>query len=135
MAHFAKINNGIVEQVIVAEQDFVDTLEGKWVQTSYNTKGGKHYNTDTFEEDDGTPLRYNFASVGDTYDSDAQAFYESKPYATWTLNTDTYLWEAPIEKPSDCYSTDSNGHKIMYYWDDASYYTDNTKGWVKYPDK
>lgn len=92
MAHFARVNNGIVEEVIVAEQDFIDNYassnEGTWIQTSYNTYGGVH----TLG---GTPLRYNFAGIGFHYDAEADAFYEPKPFDDWTLNTNTYLWEAP----------------------------------------
>ena len=61
MAHYAKIENGIVMQVIVAEQDFIDTQEGTWVQTSYNTYGGRHLLG-------GTPLRKNYAGTGYIYD-------------------------------------------------------------------
>lgn len=105
MAHFAKVNNGIVEQVIVAEPEFFDTFTdstpGQWIQTSYNTRGGVHYNPETGEPDDGTPLRKNFASVGYIYDSTKDAFYESQPYPSWTLNEDTCLWECPVAYPDD----------------------------------
>ena len=99
MSHFAKIEGGLVTQVIVAEQPFVDTQEGTWVQTSYNTFGGKHLDPDTREEDDGTPLRKNYAGVGYTYDSVKDAFIEPKPYPSWTLNETTCLWEAPVAYP------------------------------------
>lgn len=90
MSHYAKIENGIVTQVIVAEQDFIDTQEGNWVQTSYNTHGGVHPN--------GTPLRKNYAGIGFTYDSDRDAFIPPKPAeGTWALNEDTCLWEAVEE--------------------------------------
>jgi hypothetical protein len=105
MAHFAKVNNGIVEQVIVAEPEFfetfVDSSPGQWIQTSYNTRGGQHYDPETNEPDDGTPLRYNYAGVGFHYDATADAFYAPQPYASWTLNTETYLWEPPVEYPDD----------------------------------
>jgi len=102
MAHFAKIDsNNIVEQVIVAEQDFVDTLEGTWVQTSYNTKGGKHYDPETGEEDDGTPLRKNYAGIGFKYDTTRDAFIPPKPFASWSLNESTCHWEAPVSYPDD----------------------------------
>ena len=94
MAHYAKVNDGIVEQVIVAEQAFIDTQEGTWVQTSYNTQGGVHANG-------GTPLRKNYAGIGFTYDSTRDAFYAPQPYASWTLDDDTCLWEAPTAKPDD----------------------------------
>ena len=105
MAHFAKVVNGKVDQVIVAEPDFfdsfVDSSPGEWIQTSYNTRGGVHYNPETNEPDDGTPLRYNYAGVGFSYDATADAFYAPQPFASWTLNTDTYLWEAPVAYPDD----------------------------------
>ena len=98
MAHYAKVHNGIVEQVIVAEADFFDTFvddsPGDWLQTSYNTRGGIH-------ENDGTPLRKNFASIGYIYDADRDAFYHPQPYPSWSLNEQTCLWEAPTAMPTD----------------------------------
>lgn len=91
MAHFAKVNNGIVVQVIVAEPEFfetfVDTSPGEWIQTSYNTVGGVH----TLG---GTPLRKNYASIGFTYDQEKDAFIPPKPEGEWVLNEDTCLWES-----------------------------------------
>ena len=98
MAHYAKVNNGTVIQVIVAEADFfetfVDSSPGAWIQTSYNTHGGVH----TLG---GTPLRKNYAGVGFTYDSALDAFYAPKPYASWTLDAETCLWNAPVSYPDD----------------------------------
>jgi hypothetical protein len=98
MAHFAKVNNGTVVQVIVAEPEFfntfVDSSPGQWIQTSYNTHGGVHANG-------GTPLRKNYAGVGYTYDSVRDAFIPPKPYASWTLNEDTCLWDCPVAYPDD----------------------------------
>ena len=98
MSHFAKVNNGIVEQVISAEEDFFATFQdsspGEWVQTSYNTYSNQH----TLG---GTPLRGNYAGVGFTYDSINDVFYEPKPYASWTLNESIWLWEAPTAYPDD----------------------------------
>ena len=98
MAHFAKVKNGKVLRVIVAEQEFVDSyidnIPGKWIQTSYNTWGGVH-------KLGGTPLRKNFAGVGYTYDDTRDAFIPPKPYNSWTLNETTCLWEAPVAKPDD----------------------------------
>ena len=113
MAHFAKVHNGIVEQVIVADAEFFDTYidnsPGEWVQTSYNTRGGKHYAPNSDTEDSGTPLRKNYASIGGSYDG--VGFCDPKPYASWTLNSTTYLWEPPVTYPSDGKS---------YQWDEAS---------------
>jgi|TARA_B110000285_G_scaffold4787_1_gene5088 hypothetical protein len=98
MAHYAKVNNGIVETVIVAEAEFFDTFvdssPGQWIQTSYNTKGGVHLNG-------GTPLRKNYAGVGCIYDAVRDAFYENQPFASWTLNETTCYWEAPTPYPDD----------------------------------
>lgn len=98
MAHYAKVNNGIVEQVIVAEADFFDTFvdssPGTWIQTSYNTYGNQH-------RLGGTPLRGNYAGIGFTYDATNDVFYAPKPYASWILNESTWLWEAPVAMPTD----------------------------------
>jgi len=94
MAHYAKINNDTVEQVIVAEQDFIDTLDGEWVQTSYNTIANQHVLG-------GTPLRGNYAGIGCVYDRKNDVFYEQQPYASWVLNTTTWRWEAPVAMPDD----------------------------------
>ncbi len=94
MAHYAKVESGIVTQVIVAEQDFIDTQSGTWVQTSYNTRGNQHILG-------GTPLRKNYAGIGMVYDSTRDAFYMPQPYASWTLNETTCLWEPPVAYPSD----------------------------------
>jgi hypothetical protein len=107
MSHFAKIVDGIVTQVIVAEpeffQTFVDTSPGEWIQTSYNTHGGQH--------PENRPLRKNYAGVGFTYDRDRDAFIPPQPYPSWTLNEDTCLWESPIAYPDD---------GKMYTWDEQN---------------
>ncbi len=98
MAHYAKIENNIVTQVIVAEQDFfdtfVDTSPGEWIQTSYNTYGGVH-------SLDGIPLRKNYAGIGFTYDRTLDAFIPPKPYPSWILDEETCLWNAPVSYPED----------------------------------
>lgn len=99
MAHFAQIDeNNIVTQVLVIEQDVVNTgLFGNpnsFVQTSYNTHGGTH-------SLGGTPLRKNYAGIGYTYDAQRDAFYAPQPFPSWTLNEDTCLWEAPTPMPED----------------------------------
>jgi hypothetical protein len=100
MSHYAQVENGIVAQVIVAEQDHIDTLTGTWVQTSYNTRGGVHYGSDG-QPDNGAQFRYNFAGIGSIYDSTADAFYNPQPYPSWTLSTTSYTWEAPTPMPID----------------------------------
>ena len=98
MAHYAKVNGGIVEKIIVAEAEFFDTFvddsPGAWIQTSYNTHGGVH-------SDGGTPLRKNYAGIGMTYDAERDAFYSPQPYPSWTLNDDSCIWEAPTAYPTD----------------------------------
>ena len=98
MAHFAKVLNGKVIDVIVAESEFfevfIDNSPGDWIQTSYNTKNGVHLNG-------GNPLRGNFAGIGFTYDKEHDVFYESKPYVSWTLNESTWTWEAPVSMPTE----------------------------------
>jgi hypothetical protein len=98
MAHYAKVNNGIVEQVIVAEPEFfksfVDSTPGEWIQTSYNTRGNQHLLG-------GTPLRGNYAGIGHIYDRVNDVFYQPKPFPSWTMNQSTWLWEAPVAMPTD----------------------------------
>jgi len=95
MAHFAKVNNGTVVQVIVAEpeffQTFVDTSPGEWIQTSYNTHGGVHLLG-------GTPLRKNYAGIGFTYDRERDAFIPPQPAPEWVLDEETCLWVNPAEE-------------------------------------
>jgi hypothetical protein len=110
MAHYAKIEDDIVTEVIVAEQEYIDTKEGTWIQTSYNTKAGKHCAPNSNTEDGGTPLRKNFAGIGWTYDSTRDAFISPQPYPSWTLNEDTCGWDAPVEITDD-------GKK--YTWDES----------------
>jgi hypothetical protein len=117
MAHFAKVVNGLVTQVIVAEQEFfqsfVDTSPGEWIQTSYNTHGGVHYNPETGEPsaDQSKALRKNYAGIGYTYDRVIDGFVPPKQFHSWVLNEQTGLWDAPIPKPAD----DKN-----YIWNESS---------------
>lgn len=116
MSHFAKVENGIVTEIIVAEQDFIDTLPDSqnWIQTSYNTRGNIHYGEDG-NPDNGVALRANYAGIGYIYDSEKDVFYSPQRYASWTLNSNTYLWESPIPYPND---------GIPYKWDE------DKKSWV-----
>ena len=107
MGHFAKVSNGIVTKVIVAEADFfnnfVDDSPGKWIQTSYNTRGGVHYKPNTNEpsEDQLKALRKNYAGIGYTYDATRDAFIPPQLFNSWTLNEDTCLWDSPVAYPED----------------------------------
>ena len=121
MAHFAKVNlMSIVETVIVADQDFVDTQPGNWVQTSYNTYGNVYYtpnsNPRVPDPDQSKALRANYATIGGTYDVGNDVFYGIQPYPSWILNTSTWLWEAPVPYPND---------GKVYQWDEA------TLSWVE----
>jgi hypothetical protein len=111
MSHFAKVCDGKVVQVIVAEQDFfntfVDTSPGEWIQTSYNTRGGQH--------PEGRPLRKNYAGIGFTYDRERDAFIPPQPYSSWLLDEETCLWNAPTPMPTDG----------IYTWDEP------TLSWVE----
>jgi hypothetical protein len=122
MAHFAKVQKGVVVNVIIAEPDFFDTFvdssAGEWIQTSYNTRGGVHYGPDG-EPDGGVALRKNYAGVGMLYDIGRDAFYTVKPFPSWVLNDATCLWEAPLTKPDG-----------FYEWHEDAYQADNTTGWV-----
>lgn len=116
MAHFAKVVDGKVTQVIVAEPEFfntfVDSSPGEWIQTSYNTRGGVH----TLG---GTPLRKNYAGIGFSYDRARDAFIPPQPFASWTLNETTCLWDPPVAYPDD---------GKIYTWDEA------TTNWVEVTD-
>ena len=119
MSHFAKVCDGKVIQVIVAEPDFfntfVDTSPGQWLQTSYNTRGGVHYGPDN-EPDGGVALRGNYAGIGYVYDAANDVFYAPQPFASWTLSQTTCLWEPPVSYPND---------GKLYRWDEP------TVSWVE----
>ena len=100
MAHFAKVVDGIVVTVIVAEQDYIDSMiddsPGRWIQTSYNTKGGIHYTPQkdgvkVKSKDQSKALRKNYAGIGFIYDAEKDAFYEPQPYPSWVFNNDGML--------------------------------------------
>ena len=113
MAHFAKVVNGTVTKVIVAEPEFFDTFvddsPGKWVKTSYNMRGGVYYDPSTNQPaedqsviaEDEARGRKNYAGIGYTYDATRDAFIPPQPFASWELNEDTCLWEAPVAYPDD----------------------------------
>ena len=108
MAHYAKVEDGVVTQVIVADtREWCEAnLGGTWVQTSYNTKGNQH--------PEGRPLNKNYAGIGYTWDG--TGFAAPQPYPSWSKNSDTYLWEAPVAMPTD---------DKRYTWDEA------TTSWVE----
>jgi hypothetical protein len=128
MAHFAKVQDGVVTQVIVAEPEFFDTFvdnsPGKWIKTSYNMRGGVYYDPATNQpaadqsiiDGDEARQRKNYAGIGYTYDKDRDAFIPPKPFDSWLLNEESCLWEAPVPRPDD-------GND--YTWDE------DTTSWVE----
>jgi hypothetical protein len=104
MSHFAKVENGVVTQVIVAEPDFISTGAlgdpASWVQTSYNTRGGVHYGADG-QPDGGVALRANYAGIGYTYDKTNDVFHAPQPYPSWTISAPSWTWQAPVAYPTD----------------------------------
>jgi hypothetical protein len=110
MPHFAQIDDdNTVIQVIVAEQDFIDSGvvgdPSKWIQTSYNTFAGQH-------KLGGIPLRKNYAGIGYSYDPKLDAFIPPKAFASWTLDVETCQWTAPITMPT--------AENKLYHWDEDS---------------
>jgi len=126
MSHFAKVENGTVTQVIVAEQDFINSGAvgdpAQWIQTSYNTRGGVHYKPDnnTPSEDQSKALRKNYAGIGFTYDAVRDAFIPPKPdlNPSWIIDDATGTWVPPVAKPTD---------EQEYVWDEA------TVSWIVAP--
>ncbi len=120
MAHFAEIKDGIVQRVIVIEQDVLDSGNwgdpSNWVQTSYNTRGGVHYAPNSHEPDGGVALRKNYAGKGYTYDQTRDAFIPPKPFPSWILNEDTCNWDALVPYPDD---------GKMYRWNEP------TTSWIE----
>lgn len=88
MAHFAKVENGVVTNVIVAEQEFIDSGSlgdpTIWIQTSYNGN-----------------VRKRFAGIGYLYNEQLDAFIPPKPFNSWVLDEETANWVSSIEKPND----------------------------------
>lgn len=134
MTYFAKVEPTInawqflVSSVIRADQDFINTQTGTWIQTDYNTYGNEHFAPSPPAEpqtpDGGTPIRANYAGIGYIYDTSYTVgdylgvFYAPQPYPSWTLNTSTFLWEAPVPYPTD---------GKVYTWDEA------TQSWILVP--
>ena len=120
MSHFAEIDSdGIVKRVLVAEQDFINSGAvgdtNNWIQTSYNTRKGKHYPPNSVVSD-GDGLRKNYAGVWYTYDATRDAFIAPQPYPSWILDDDTCQWNTPVAYPDD---------GKMYSWDE------DTLSWVE----
>ena len=128
MAHFAKVIDNVVQQVIRAEQDFIDKLpdKDKWIQTSYNTHNGKHYAPNSNDEDGGTAVRGNFAGIGMKYNSEKDYFYHKRPFdkygdecVSWTFKEEDFTWHAPTDQPI----VEGKG----YTWKES------TRSWIEIP--
>ena len=128
MSHFAKVKDGVVQAVIVAEQSFIDSLPTEdgvtWVQTSYNSN-----------------IRGNFAHIGGTYDSSLDKFQEPKPFDSWTWDDTKNEYVAPLPHPladidpndesaQPDYITSKPDDEIwLHRWNETAYQADNTTGW------
>ena len=151
MAHFAKLGvNGKViavhgldnDQMLNADgvedesvgQNRLQQIHGwpaaMWIKTSYNTRGNKYYNADGTEGDQSKKLRGNYAGIGYTWDEDNEIFWPKKPFASYTKNTSTASWDAPITYPS---TTNDGADPVVWEWaiswNETAYQADNTKGW------
>ena len=129
MAHFAELdeNNIVLRVIVVSDEDAINgevfcnnLLGGSWKQTSYNTRGGVHYDPDTQEPDDGVAFRKNYAGKGYVFDEGRDAFMTAQPYPSWTLDEDTCYWEPPVPKPLPKFGG-------YYKWDEP------TVNWVFIP--
>ena len=151
MAHFAKLGvNGKVIAVHGLDNDQMlnaDSVEDEtvgqqrlqqihgwpaamWIKTSYNTRGNKYYNADGSEGDQSKKLRGNYAGIGYTFDEDNNMFFPKQPHASWSKNTSTATWDAPITYPS---VTDDGQDPVVFTytisWNETGYQADNSKGW------
>ena len=124
MSHFAKVENGVVTQVLVAEQDFINSGAvgdpAQWIQTSYNTRAGVHYepNSATPSADQSKALRKNYAGIGYSYDAARDAFIPPSPFPSWLVEDATGTWVPPVAYPTD---------DQQYNWDEA------TVSWIVAP--
>ena len=151
MAHFAKLGvNGKVIAVHGLDNDQMLNADGQedesvgqqrlqqihgwpaemWIQTSYNTKGNKYYNADGSEGDASKAFRGNYAGIGYIWDEDNNMFFNKQPHASWSKNTSTAVWDAPITYPS----VEDDGQDPIVWrwvisWDESAYQADNSKGW------
>ena len=141
MAHFARVINGLVVEVIVAEQDFINSLNIKswetFVQTSYNVRGGVYYDPKTNTPHPDQTLinkeagrkRKNYAGIGFRYDEELDAFIPPQPYPSWLLNEETCLWEPPMPYPED--NKEYIWNESEQEWTYTGYYDDENGKLIK----
>ena len=149
MTHFAKISeNNEVLQVLTLDNKDAQNADGvedetvgqaylekhnnwpaqMWIQTSYNTRGGKHYDNKTGElSDESKALRGNYAGIGYTWDEDNNLFYPKKPFASWVLNTTTATWHSPIGDAPEL-TDEEKAAFTSYVWNE------DAKSWDKTPE-
>jgi hypothetical protein len=131
MAHFARIKDGIVDFVTVGRDDDEnredELAHDGWIykRTSYNTRGGVHYTDGQPSADQSKAFRKNYAGLGYTYDSERDAFIPSKPFASWILNEESCLWDAPVAMPEDAGTGEP---PKRYTWDE------DTVNWIEVQD-
>ena len=153
MAHFAKLgtNSKVIAVHVLDNKDMLnaDNVEDEtvgqqrlqeihgwpaqlWIQTSYNTRGNKHYDANNdLSSDQSKAFRGNYAGIGYTWDEDNEIFWAKQPYASWTKNTSTAEWDPPITYPGVTTYTadDSSTQPWEIYWDETAYQANNSKGW------
>ena len=140
MAHYAKLGLDNIVTAVVAVDTITCMTRGGiekeeiglahlvkhhghelWKKCSYNTYAGVH-------KEGGTPFRANYPGIGWYYNSEHDIFHPARPHASWTLNTTTGHWDAPIPEPE---RTEAEVEAMSYYtWDEEAYQADNTTGWV-----
>jgi hypothetical protein len=131
MAHFARIKNGVVDFVTVGRDDDENREDELahdgyiYRRTSYNTRGGVHYTDGQPSADQSKAFRKNYAGLGYTYDSERDAFIPPKPFASWILNEESCLWEAPVAMPEDAGTGEP---PKRYTWDE------DTVNWIEVQD-
>ena len=161
MAHFAKLGaNGKVIQVLTLDnkdmlnaddvedesvgQQYLETHNNwpaqMWIQTSYNTREGKHYSVNESGEvvessDQSKAFRGNYAGIGYEWDEDNQIFWPKKPYPSWVKNTTTAEWNSPLGDAPELTAeqisqNEANTNRWEYVWDESAYQADNTAGWI-----
>jgi hypothetical protein len=118
MAHYAFLDeNNIVTEVIVGKNEGEDGVDWERTMAHFEVRPASAPHTTLIggvHSGGGTPFRKNYAGIGYTYDADRDAFIPPKPYASWVLNEQTCLWDAPVPMPEDA------SPEKRYTWDEDS---------------